>query len=69
MPLILLADKTYKFKHSRWGEFSGRIIEKRGDHVTIQVTGGTVTFLGGSMRGPGRRVTMHIANIESAEEA
>ena len=64
----LLANTTYNIKHARWGEFQAQIVEKRGDAVTVKITRGTVCFVGGSMRGPGRFVTMHEQNIESAVE-
>lgn len=64
----LLAAKTYKFKHARWGEFTGQIEEKRGDFVTIKIIAGTVTYAGGKLKGPGKFVTMHVQNIEGAVE-
>lgn len=66
--LVLTANTEYKFKHARWGEFSGRVLEKSGDGVTVKITSGIVTFVSGHPRGPGRTVTMNVANIESAVE-
>lgn len=68
MPITFITGATYKFKHARWGEFSGCVLEKRGDHVHVRITAGTVSFASGSLRGPGRTITLHLANIESAEE-